>query len=311
MILLVDGDNLLYRAFWISKNNPLINSTGLEVSTIYNCLRMIKSYAEKYKATEIYVAWDRKLTWPSTNFRKEAIQTRQIQSKASGNLTYKGNRNPEDAKMVHEQQAYLIAALQFLNVKNIFPNVMEADDVISWLSTTLQGPKAIISSDKDLLQLVNVETLVFNAVTKQECTLDTFEQFTKGIPQNLYLNYRALVGDPSDNIKGVYGIGPKKALKLLGMENWRDQLDKDQETIVNTNLHLMNLKTGYLVHEGEVEIYQSQLNKLQTNLYNLTEFEHLCNELEFPSITEDLDTWSRVFSGKPLANGKMLKVVKE
>jgi 5'-3' exonuclease len=299
MILIIDGDNMLHRAYWSSKYYSLMNSKGQDVSVVFSCLRMVKSYAEMYKTNNIWVAWDKKLLWPSTNFRKEAIQIKQVKSKTSGNLHYKGLRDTDVAGKIHEQEDDLLLALKYLGVKNMNPRVMEADDVISWLSQNLDGEKVIISSDKDLLQLINDKVKVYDGVTKKECRLDNFEEITK-VKKEIYLLYKAIVGDSSDNIKGLYGYGPKKAKVLAEkyLQGHTTELNDEQINILKTNLTLMDLTKGYAVQEFEEASYKEQADLLMNQSCELDTFKEFCREKEFASILDNFENWSNVFSGQ-------------
>ena len=139
--LIVDGSNLLYRIYfaWGIK----VEDTE-DLSLVESFLICAKHYVEKYKADNVYVAWDQKLTHPSTNFRKDAAD-----------VSYKGTRDYSKTKHVHDHDDLIMDLLTDLGVKNIYPNVMEADDVMSWLSTTLDGQNIIVSTDKDMWQLIN------------------------------------------------------------------------------------------------------------------------------------------------------------
>ena len=131
--LILDANNLLYRTFWFQKRN--IDSDE-DLSTIM-FLRAVKSYCDKFNPDQVYAAWDKKLSYPSTNFRK---------SSSSG--AYKSNRDGEIAKEAHKNDQLIKSLLDSLGIKSIYPNVMEADDVIAYLCHKLPGKKFIVTVDK-------------------------------------------------------------------------------------------------------------------------------------------------------------------
>ena len=298
MILVVDGNNLLHRAHWVGQKNPLINSKQVNVTDIFHVMRMVKSYVEQFQATEIYMVWDQNLVWPSTNFRKQATQIHQTDSNTEENLAYKGNRVHSDD--VFQQMKNIWDILATLGVRHIFPGVMEADDVIAWLS--IEGlkdsslPITIVSNDKDLLQLINERTHIYNPLKKEVVTLENFEQVA-GIRKELFIDYKCMMGDPSDNIKGVRGFGPKKAANIL-LEGKLDTLNEEQKAVLEGNRKLINLSEGYKVHDGEVSLYEKQLVNFKSLVVSHQGFLNLCTEFEFPSVLNEIESWIASFSGQ-------------
>lgn len=291
--LLIDGDNLLHRSYWISQQNVLTNSKGVDTGTVFTFLRAVKSYVAQFKASKVYLAWDKKLQWPSTNFRKQAC------------LEYKATRDQTQAVSTHQQQDLITEALNYLGVHQIQPNTMEADDVISWLASQVSDNVVIVSSDKDMLQLVTERVHVYNAISKKLCTVESFEAITDTRREHFLLT-KAIMGDSSDNIKGVRGFGPVKAKKLA--YDWEAQsksLTPEQLEVVNTNLRLMDLSIGYTIAEGEVEAYQRQFNAHTTR--DFAKFQAFCTEHEFLSIVENIGDWTSIFSGN-FDPGRQMKI---
>ncbi len=198
--LIIDGNNLLYRIFW-TNNFKLdeANSPG----QVFLFLRSLKSYVDRFQPKEIYCTWDKKLEWPSTNFRNEVIT-----------VEYKANRDDDKFKNVHEYSEKIQEIIALLGVHNMYPLRMEADDLMAWLSTHLPGKNVIITTDKDLLQTISADTRIYSPIKKKEVTLQNFEEYT-GVSKEQYLNYRAITGDKSDNIPGIprYGLARFKKLE--------------------------------------------------------------------------------------------------
>jgi len=121
--LIIDGNNLLYRIFW-TNNFKLDEATS--PGQVFLFLRSLKSYVDKFQSKEIYCTWDKKLDWPSTNFRSEATT-----------VEYKANRDDDKFKNVHEYSEKIQEIIALLGVHNMYPLRMEADDLMAWLSTTI------------------------------------------------------------------------------------------------------------------------------------------------------------------------------
>jgi DNA polymerase-1 len=157
-------------------------------------------------------------------------------SSARRNLfpAYKANRNAnrmtnysifsskdEEQESINNQMERLIQYLKCLPVTVISIDGLEADDIIGYLATKFQTydetqQVTIMSADKDFLQLVSPKTSVYSPTKKKVYTpKEVREEY--GVSCDNFINYKILLGDPSDNIPGVSGLGPKKLLKLFPM----------------------------------------------------------------------------------------------
>jgi len=274
--LIIDGNNLLYRIFWT--NNFKLdedNSPG----QIFLFLRSLKSYVDKFRPENIYCTWDKKLEWPSTNFRSEAIT-----------VQYKANRDNDKFKDVLEFAEKIQEVIALLGVHNMYPLRMEADDLMAWLSTILKGKKVIVTTDKDLLQTISQDTKVYSPIKKKEITLQNFEEYT-GVPKEQYLNYRAVTGDRSDNIPGIprYGLARFKKLDLT-------KLTEQQQVIYERNLQLMDLSVGYDYYPDEVPVYEKQLKDSKNTKSNYNKFLEEAKKLNLWSIVRNYTSWRESFN---------------
>ena len=289
--LIIDGNNLLYRIFWTSNykieesNNP---------GQIFLFLRSLKSYVDKFRPKNIYCTWDKKLEWPSTNFRREATA-----------VEYKAGRDDEKFKNVFENAEKIQELLSDLGVHNIYPLRMEADDLMAYLSSKLPGPNVIITTDKDLLQTVTENTIVYTPIKKKEISLDNFEEYT-GVKKEYYISFRAVTGDKSDNIPGIPRYGIKRFLKLehtfisLNEDHpmalvRANELTDDQFEIYKRNWLLMDLKRGYNYYDDEVPAYEKQLEQLQKSKSNFSKFLDQAKELNLWSIVRNYTSWRNSF----------------
>jgi DNA polymerase-1 len=285
--LVVDGSNLLWRVTWIAETRTkLVNSKGVWTGPIYMFLKSMKGLQERFKPNNVYVTWDKKLVYPSTNFRKELAPE-----------TYKQNRDDEKSKQIHEQHDELAKWLTALGVKQIYPGVLEADDIIAWLTREKLTDATIVSVDKDLLQLITNSVHYYNPIKKKLITPENFLEEV-GVEINEYNNYKALLGDKSDNVEGVAGYGVQRSAKLCkeGYEGIMQKLDEEDKKKFDKNLVLTNLFGSYYKEEGEVELYQEQYEKQQSIKADMKKFEEMCQESEFYSIVKEMNKWKEAFS---------------
>jgi len=285
--LVIDGSNLLWRTYWVAETRQqLVNSKGVWTGPIYMFLKSVKGLQEKFKPNSAWITWDKKLKYPSTNFRKELAPE-----------TYKQNRDDNKSKLIHEQHDELSKWLTILGIKQIYPGVLEADDIISWLTREKLTTSIIVSVDKDLLQLVNDNVHYYNPIKKKLITPQNFVEEV-GVEINEYNHYKALLGDKSDNVTGVQGYGVQRSAKLC-KEGYNDiiaKLSEDDKKKFNKNLLLTNLFGSYLKEEGEVELYQEQYEKQQFVKADMKKFEEMCHDAEFHSFVKEIDKWKDGFS---------------
>lgn len=292
--IIIDGNNLLYRIFWTS--NFKINESD-SPGQIFLFLRALKSYVDKFQAKNIYCTWDRKLDWPSTNFRKEATS-----------VEYKAGRDDEKFKDVFEFLEQIIDVISLLGVKNIYPKRMEADDVMAYLAHNLPGTSVVVTTDKDLLQVVSNNVTVFNPIKKKEITLNNFEEYT-GVKKQYYLSYRAVTGDKSDNINGFPRFGIKRFLKLehknvSNNDEWAllrgDSITDEQYEIYKRNWQLMDLTQGYHYYDDEVPAYKQQLEDLTLHTSNFTRFIEAAKKLDMWTVVRNETSWRKTFNNDEL-----------
>jgi len=195
-IVLVDGHHLAYRSYFALPE--MTTSRGEPVQAIYGFLRtLLKLLREDGDC--VIVVFDA----PGPSFRHEAYEA------------YKAQRapTPEDFKPQVEK---IKEAVDLLGLTRLEVPGFEADDVIGTLAKRAEREGyevVIVSSDRDLFQLLSDRVSVW-LPTGETMTPEKVEK-KYGVPPSAWVDYRALVGDPSDNIPGVKGIGPKTAAKLI------------------------------------------------------------------------------------------------
>ena len=197
-LVLVDGSSYLYRAFHALP--PLTTSKGLPTGAVKGVLNMLKSLRKQYPDSPFAVVFDAK----GGTFRDEMF------------AEYKANRPsmPDDMRVQIEPLHQSVIALGFplLCVEGV-----EADDVIGTLarsSAAADRPVIISTGDKDMAQLVDGHITLVNTMTGSALDVEGVKEKFGVVPEQI-IDYLALMGDSSDNIPGVPGIGPKTASGLL------------------------------------------------------------------------------------------------
>ncbi|QBP40683.1 DNA polymerase I [Paenisporosarcina antarctica] len=201
-VLLLDGNSLAYRAFFAL---PLLtNEHGIHTNSVYGFTMMLQKILDEEKPTHMLVAFDA----GKTTFRHSTFGE------------YKGGRQKTPPEL-SEQFPYLRKLLSAYQIPQYELAMYEADDIIGTLSKQAEakGEEVIIvSGDKDLTQLSSDTTTVYitrKGITDMEKYTPTHIQEKYGITPNQIIDMKGLMGDSSDNIPGVPGVGEKTALKLL------------------------------------------------------------------------------------------------
>ena len=197
-IHIIDGNNMLYRAHYGIQNN-LSNSKGFPTNAIFGFMSMLVGILSDYRPRYACVVFDA----PGNTFRHDMYEL------------YKAARNTPPEQIVR-QRPFLERMLQAFGVRVLKKEGVEADDVIATITTKIQAhlDVVIVSCDKDLLQLVNEDVHVLDTMkSKRYKPKDVIDKL--GVPPELVADALGLMGDSSDNIPGVPGIGPKTAEKLL------------------------------------------------------------------------------------------------
>ncbi len=205
-VIVIDGNSLMFRAYYATAytGNLMQASNGLYTNALYGFVNMMNKIMDSMNPTHMLVAFDA---------GKQTFRHKQYSD-------YKGTRKkmPEELGM---QIPLIKEYLNTIGVKQLELLDYEADDIVgsmAKLASNLGYPVDIISGDKDLLQLVS-ENITVHLTKKGITELDdyTVDNFYEklGFNPNQHVDYKAMIGDSSDNLPGVKGIGPKTALTLL------------------------------------------------------------------------------------------------
>ena len=189
-----------------------------------------------------------------------------------------------------------VEATTALGIKNIYPGKLEADDVISWLCRHIEGKKIIVSVDNDFAQLVSAEVSFYNPIKKVVIDLTNFEEYFNLTPK-AYLFYKAIVGDVSDNVKGLEGFGKVKGAKLAkAFADGNEALINLYKEQVYNNLKVVDLSYGLQEFPEEIECYKEQMSSLKAVKPDFKLFSEKCEEYEFKSIIKDISSWKKDFN---------------
>ena len=282
-VMLIDGSSLIFRAFFALPN--LSNNDGVMTNGVYGFLTMYRNAFDKYKPDYVLVAFDRS----SKTFRNDEYKD------------YKANRDKTPNELSY-QFGILKDILDSMGVKYTDLDGFEADDIVGTYAEMAKeaGDKAVlITGDRDYLQLVDDDILVY--LTKKgvsdtvEYTVDKIKE-EYGITPKQLIDVKGLMGDKSDNIPGVDGIGEKRALDFIrkygSIENLYDNLDdisgkKTKENLENNEaVAYMSKKIGTIVTHAPVEFEYDDLALGEPDIAGLRE---KFSKLNFNKFLEELD----------------------
>lgn len=197
-IYLIDGNSFIFRAFYSLKS--MFTSHNIPIGALYGFTNVLLKIINNKKNEIITIILDSK----HKNFRHTIYKN------------YKSHR-PKTNILLQKQFSIIKTISKILNIKVIEIDGVEADDVISAYTTIALKEKytvIILGSDKDLIQLLKKNVIIYDPLQNKYID-EEFVQNKFGIESSKILDYLSLVGDKSDNIPGVQGIGPVNAIKLL------------------------------------------------------------------------------------------------
>lgn len=282
-LVLIDGNSIAYRAFFAL---PLLNNDkGVHTNSVYGFTMMLNRILEEEKPTHILVAFDA----GKTTFRHASFKE------------YKGGRQKTPPEL-SEQFPFIRELLDCFQIKRYELENYEADDIIGTLS--LQAEKdgfevKVISGDKDLTQLSSPSTTV--SITKKGIT--EIEEYTPkhihekyGLSPLQIIDLKGLMGDASDNIPGIPGVGEKTALKLLHqfetVENLLQSIDevsgqKLKEKIEeHKDLALLSKELATITREAPLEVSVNETEYTGMDQDRVISF---YKELGFSTLLDKLD----------------------
>lgn len=282
-LVLIDGNSIAYRAFFAL---PLLNNDkGIHTNAVYGFTMMLSRILEDEKPTHLLVAFDA----GKTTFRHKTFSE------------YKGGRQKTPPEL-SEQFPFIRELLDAYGISRYELENYEADDIIGTLSLQAENDGyevKIISGDKDLTQLSSEKTTVSitrKGITEIEEYTPAYIQEKYGITADRIIDMKGLMGDSSDNIPGVPGVGEKTALKLLKqfgtLESILESIDKingaklKEKLEENKDQAMMSKELATITREAPVKI---QLCEVEYEGFERDKVVSIYKELGFNSLLDKLD----------------------
>lgn len=284
-LVLIDGNSLSFRAFYAL---PLLsNKAGIHTNAVYGFAMLLEKILKEEKPDHFLVAFDA----GKTTFRHEKYSE------------YKGGRQKTPPEL-SEQFPYIRQLLDAYHIKRYELDNYEADDIIGTLSK--EADKAgfqtiIITGDRDLTQLATDNVTIYytkKGVTDVDhYTPEFISEKYNGLTPSQIIDMKGLMGDSSDNIPGVAGVGEKTAIKLLNQFNTVEGVYEHLEEVSGKKLKeklenskedaLMSKELATINVDSPIEV--SLEDTLMTNQNNQQEKIELFKKLEFKQLLGDLD----------------------
>ena len=306
-VLILDGLNLFFRNFAMMN---MVNPDGVHIGGLGGFFRSLGAMIRQTNPTSVYVVFDGAgSTINRKNLLSEYKGTRNL-SRITNWEAFDNIEEEHDSKI--DQIVRIIQYLKLLPVKTTILDKVEADDVIAVLAEKLverhNSTCFIVSSDKDFLQLVTDKIIVYRPMEKEYYTPQVVEQKFGLLPSNFIL-YKTLLGDNSDNVKGIKGLGEKGIFKKfpelktheltlddifdICARKFKDHIvysrilqDKDR---IETNYKVMDLSNPMIDEKGIEHV--NYLIDEELNEFNPEMFVSFYNEDKLGGMIRNLETW--------------------
>jgi DNA polymerase-1 len=279
-VVLVDATAFCYRAFYALP--PLSTSSGQPTNAIYGFINMLHKILKEKKPKFLAICFD----VSRQTFRQKKFQEYKIQ-------------RPPMPDGLSSQIPWIKEIISAYGITVMEKEGFEADDIIATLAAKAREnglSTTIVSSDKDILQLVEEDTVVFSPQKEESITYDqkkVFERF--GVAPRQIKDIIALMGDDVDNIPGVPGIGEKTAVELIkafgsleGLLNNIDQVKSEKiKNAIKNDLEKIKLNRELAVLDSRVDL-DFDLDRLQVGEPDVKELFRLFKNLEFKKLLKDL-----------------------
>ena len=283
-LFIIDGYATLYRAHYALIRNPLTNTAGTPTSAVFGFANQVFQLIEEENPDYLVAAFDSK----GKNFRHELYQD------------YKANRSamPDE---IQTQLPYLWELLEAMNIPTLRVDGVEADDIIGTVAKMCDQDNLqcnIVSGDKDFMQLINDKTFLYAPQARKRAK----EIFNKkkvlekwGVGPEHIIDLLGLMGDSSDNVPGVQGVGPKTAMKLIqdfgSIENIYEEIDNIENEKMKEKL--LNSKENALLSKQLVTILtdvkiDANIDDFQRKEMDSTKLEDIFKELEFSGLLKKI-----------------------
>jgi DNA polymerase I len=281
-IFLIDGSSFLYRAYYSLK--PLHAPDGRPIQAVYSFCRMIKKVIKDFNPSHLVLVWDS----PGQTERHELYSEYKSQRQAP----------PSD---LFDQKELIVKFADLIGLKQVAHPGIEADDImfsIAQEQKKLGNTTVFITSDKDMSQAISGQTIMrFDPFKSLLVDENVFEEI-RGFPVKKLPFYFALLGDASDNIPGVRGIGKTGALELVQRFNSLQDLYEHLNQVQKPRMKkaLLEYKENAFLSEKLFTLHYKPTNLVQKDLYfnnaQWSSARPLFEELRFTSLIKELDAAS-------------------
>lgn len=272
-IVLIDGHNLLFRMFY-GIPSPIKNTKGIDIRGLIGFIGSLKKLVHEFNPYSVVVIFDSE-TSKNDNLKIDS--------------TYKANR-VDYSNVDSEENPFTVLplikkALDYLDIEHIEVDSYEADDYIASIVTKLNDLSfqfVIVSTDSDFIQLVNKNVFLYVPRGKMSVLYDEENVIKKyNVTSKKYVLYKSLVGDKSDNIEGIKGIGKITAANILSYNSIEDyilnngesrysRILRESEAVIKKNINLITMKSNLTVDT-------INFNKLSNKIYNNKTYEIIEN----------------------------------
>jgi len=285
-LFIIDGMAQIYRSHFAMINNPLTTKDGRHTSVIYGFLNMLFKIIREEKPDYLVIAMDCK----AKTFRHELFDD------------YKANR-PKMPDEISYQIPILKDIIGYLGIRLIERPGYEADDIMGSLSKIAESNNVesyIVSGDKDMLQMVNDNIIVYAPGNRFKPTTRFKREEVKnkmGVYPERVIDLLSLTGDSSDNIPGVKGVGPKTAIKLIeqfdslnNLINNINEIKNDRiKNLIKENLDSLSLSKKLVTIKADMDISFSKEDCEFKNIKDKDNVIKMVNDFELSSIISSLE----------------------
>ena len=276
-LFLVDGSSYIYRAFHATPH--LSNSNGVPTNAILSFTNMVRKLIKEHNPEYLAIAFDRK----EATFRHQEFKD------------YKAQRKPMPDNLI-PQISYIKKVVELLNIPLLEMAGFEADDLLGTVSLKALNTGftvTVVTGDKDLMQLVEDNLELFDSMTGKKTGIKEVGEKFGVIPEKV-TDVLGLMGDSSDNIPGVPGIGPKTGIKLIqefsSLENLLDNLENVKQNNLREKLEtyreqaLLSKRLATIKKDVPVE---ADIESFKIKEPNRDELVKLFAELEFKNLLKE------------------------
>ncbi|MCA9770324.1 DNA polymerase I [Candidatus Dependentiae bacterium] len=276
-VFLIDGSSFLYRAYYGVR--PLHTPEGIPVQAVYSFCRMIKKLIDTFRPEYLAIVWDSK----GKTTRHDMYED------------YKATRQPAPSD-IFDQKKYIVKFANLIGITQIAQDGIEADDIIYSIAQECKkvgNTIVMITSDKDMAQALDSKTIMYDPLKDEMIDTDVFEK-KHGFPVSKLSFYFGLLGDASDNIPGVRGIGKKGAAELVrqfdSLEHLYENLDKVKSKRAKNALSTSKKKAFLSRELFLLQYHPSELTQkdLDFDKNNWPKARSIFKELHFKSLLREL-----------------------